>query len=84
MKGGEHNLFGEHNAFVESFLSHRTRNFVQEPFCLSEIFWHGKQLWIRGGEGDGVTRTSWENFLSHNTKKILQGNTSMVRKISGI
>ena len=31
------------------------KNFVGEPFCVSENFWYRKILWIRGVEGGGGT-----------------------------
>ena len=43
------------------------KNFIGEPFCVSESFGYRKILWIRGGEEgrDGVSPFTVENFLSH-------------------
>ena len=67
------------NVLSKVFRLTGTRNFVREPFCLSEIFWHGKQLSIKRG-GGGVTRTSGEIILSHNTEKICRGTLRWSRK----
>ena len=42
------------------------KNFVGEHFCVSENFWYGKILWIRGGR-EGVSRFSVETFLPYST-----------------
>ena len=47
------------------------KNFVGEPFGVSENFWYRKSLWIRGGKG--VSRFSVENFLSHSAEKFRRG-----------
>ena len=35
--------------FVGSFLSHSTKNFVRERFCVSESFWYRKTYEQKGG-----------------------------------
>ena len=50
---------------LSNLLSHSTKKLVGEPFCASENFWCGKNLWI----GGGIARFSVKNFLSHNTEK---------------
>ena len=61
---------GGHHGFVEFFFSHRTetKNFVGEPFCVSENFWYQKILWIRGGggeeEGGSITISRRNEFVS--------------------
>ena len=45
------------------------KSFVAEPFCVSEKFWYGKKLWIKGGRDYHVF--SSELFVSQSRK--LQG-----------
>ena len=41
---------GEASRFFRIFfISQDRKNFAREPFCVSENFWLGKSLWIRGG-----------------------------------
>ena len=50
------------------------KNFVEEPFCVSQNFWYQKKLCIRGkGRRKGVSRISVENFLSRSTEKFRRG-----------
>ena len=48
------------------------KNFVVEPFGVSEYFWYRKILCIRGGKGGRIT-TSVEKFLSHSAEKYRRG-----------
>ena len=34
---------------VKSFCLTVPKNFVGEPFCVSQSFWYRNKLWIRGG-----------------------------------
>ena len=43
------------------------KNFVDEPFCVSESFWYRKKLWMRW-RGVAVSRYSVEIYLSHSTE----------------
>ena len=56
------------------FLSHRTeKNFAKEPFCVSEFFWYGKKLWMRGG-GGGYHDFPSNFFVSHDrNEKLCKG-----------
>ena len=38
------------------------KNFVGEPFCVLAKSWYGKNLWIRGVEGGGVTIRNRKNI----------------------
>ena len=55
---------------VEKFLSHwtETKNFVGEPFGVSENFWYRKTLWI-GGRGGSIT-IFWQKFFVSQRRKI--------------
>ena len=56
------------------------KNFVGEPFSVSQNFWYRKSLWIRGG---GVSRFSVEVFVSL-YRKISLENTLVFQKNSFI
>ena len=68
---------------VETFLSHRIepKNFVGEPFCVSEAFWYQKILWMK--EGGGVSRFSVEMFCLTLPENFV-GEPFLVSKNSGI
>ena len=61
------------------------KNFVEEPFCVSENFWYRKNLWIRGGRGGGKEH---HDFLSKifclTVPKNFVGEPFSVSLISGI
>ena len=51
------------------------KNFVEEPFCVSESFWYRKMLRIRERErAGGASRLSVEILLSHSTENLRRGN----------
>ena len=54
---------GGHPGFVEIFLPHGTKNFVSEPFWVSENFWYGKKIMDKLGEG-GITIFCRNCFVS--------------------
>ena len=56
------------------------KNFVVEPFCVSENFWYRKILWIRRGR-EGVSQFSIENLLSHSTGKLRKRTLVCLTKI---
>ena len=60
------------------------KNFVRETFCISQIFWYRKNLWIRGGMTDGVSQDNLSKFFVSQYRKISCGNLSVFQKISGI
>ena len=63
------------------------KNFVGEPFCVSQNFWYRKNLWIRGGRGGGGRE--YHDFLSKvfclTVPKIFVGEPfcAVFQKISG-
>ena len=59
---------------LENFRLTVPKNFVEEPFCVSENFCFRKMLGIREG---GVSRLSVEIFLSHSAKKFCRGPVSV-------
>ena len=66
---------GYHDYLSEIFCLTVPKNFVGEPFCVSQNFWYRKILWIRAGEGrrEGVSRFCFKNFLSHSAEKLRRG-----------
>ena len=40
---------GDHDFLLKIFCLTVPKNFVGEPFCVSQNLWYGKILWIRGG-----------------------------------
>ena len=53
---------GYHNFPLKNFCLTVPKNFVGEPFCVSQNFWYRKTLWIREGRREGVSRFSVKNF----------------------
>ena len=53
---------GYHGFPLKNFRLTVPKNFVEEPFFVSQNFWYRKNLWIRGG--GGVSRFSVKKFLS--------------------
>ena len=45
------------------------KNFVGEPFCVSQNFWYRKILWIREGEGRGKYHDFLSKILSHSVEE---------------
>ena len=56
------------------------KNIVSCPFCVSDFFWYGKNLWIRD-RGWGVSRFSVENSLTHSAKKFCGGTIQCFTKL---
>ena len=69
---------GGRTIFWRQFLT-VPKNFVVEPFCVSENFWYRKILWIRRGR-EGVSQFSIENLLSHSTGKLRKRTLLCFRK----
>ena len=61
-RGGFHN-------FPSIFCLTVQKVFVHEPFYVSKIFWHRKNLWIRGGGG-----REYHDFPSKNVRLIVRKN----------
>ena len=61
---------GYHDFPLKNFCLTSPKNFVEEPFCVSENFWYRKRLGIR--EGAGIT-IFCQNFLSHSAEKNRRG-----------
>ena len=55
-------FFKQRRGKASQFTSQDRKVFAREPFCVSEIFWEGKKLWIRG-EG-GITFFRQKVFVS--------------------
>ena len=55
-------------------MSHSAENFVG---CAFQKFPVAKSLWIKGG-GEGVSRCSVENFLSHSAENFRRGESFSV------
>ena len=53
---------GYHDFLLKNFCVIVPKNFVEEPFCVSESFWHRKILEIR--EGAGITIFGQNCFVS--------------------
>ena len=53
---------GYHDFPLENFCLTVPKNFVEEPFCVSENFWYRKMLGIR--EGAGITIFCQNSFVS--------------------
>ena len=65
---------GEYQDFPSKFICLTVpKNFVGEPFWCFTKFGYRRSLWIRGGGGEGVSRFSVENFLSHGAAKFRRG-----------
>ena len=60
---------GYHDFLSKLFCLKAPKQFVEEPFCVSENLCSRKLLEIR----EGVSRLSAENFLSHSTEKLRSG-----------
>ena len=56
-----------HDLLSNVFFLTEPKNFVEEPFCVSEGFKFRKKLWMRW-QGVAVSRYSAEIFLSHSTE----------------
>ena len=57
---------GYHDFPLKNFCLTVPKNFVEEPFCVSEIFWYRKMLGIR--EGAGITIFCQNCFVSQYRK----------------
>ena len=58
---------GYHDLPLKNFCLTVPKNFVGEPFCVSQNFWFRKILWIRGGggrEGGSITIFCQKFFVS--------------------
>ena len=64
----------------------KTKNIVNEPFCVSEFFCYGKKLWISGGGGGiGITLFRPNFFVPRPTvPRNFGGNISVFQKTPGI
>ena len=62
---------GYHIFLSDFFCLTVPKTIVGEDFRISEKFWYGKELWIRGG----VSLSSVGNFLSQSTERFRRGNT---------
>ena len=70
--------------FRGSFCLTVPKNFVDEPFCVSENLWYRKMLGIRGGRGrEGVSRFSID-FFCLTVPKLFMGAPFSASLISGI
>ena len=58
------------------------KNFVDEPFCVSQNFWYRKTLWMRGG-GEGVLRPSVKK-IGLTLPKIFVRESFSISLVSGI
>ena len=61
---------GYHDFPLKNFCLTVAKNFVGEPFCVSENFWYRKMLGIREGR---VSRFSVNIVLSHSTERLRRG-----------
>ena len=61
---------GYHDFPLKNFCLTVPKNFVEEPFCVSERFWYRKRLGIREGR---VSRFSVKIVLSQSTEKLRRG-----------
>ena len=66
---------GYHDFPLKNFCLTVPKNFVEEPFCVSENFWYRKMLGIR--EGAGIT-IFCQNYFVSQYRKFLQGNPSVL------
>ena len=71
---------GYHDFLSKLFCLTVPKNFVEEPFCVSENFWYRKMLGIR--EGAGIT-TFCQNCFVSQCRKTSSRNPSVFQKISG-
>ena len=70
-------LWGEYHDFLLKICCLTVpKNFVDEPFFVSQSFWYRKSLWIRG-EG-GVSRFFVRSFLSQSAEKFRRGTLQCV------
>ena len=65
----------------QNFSSLSRAIFRSEPFCVPESFWYRKNIWIRPGGKDGVSRFSIGSLLSHSTKKLRRGTFSVSKNL---
>ena len=61
---------GYHDFPLKNFCLTVPKNFVEEPFFVSQNFWYRRNSWIRGGEyHDFLSKF----FLSHSAEKFRRG-----------
>ena len=56
------------------------KNFVGEPFCVSQSFWY-RTIYGKEGEGRKVYHDNLSFSLSHSTEKLRRGNFLLYTKI---
>ena len=61
---------GYHDFPLKNFCLIVPKNFVGEPFCVSQNFWYRKILWMRGEESHDFLS---KKFLSHSDEKFRKG-----------
>ena len=69
---------GYHDFQLINFCLTVPKNFVEEPFCVSENYWYRKMLGIKGG--GRLSRFSVRIVLSHSTKKHRRGTLRCFKK----
>ena len=67
---------GYHDLLLKIFRLTVPKNFVEEPFFVSQNFWYRKKIIDK--RGGGVSRFSVKNFLSHSAKKFRRGTLQCV------
>ena len=65
---------GYHDFPLKNFCLTVPKNFVEEPFCVSENFCYRKILWIRGGGGrEEVSKIFRRKFFLSRCRKFREG-----------
>ena len=75
-------MSGISRIYMEIFCLTVRKNFVEEPFCVSQSFWYRKKLWIRGEDRGSITIFRQKFFVT--VPRIFVGEPLSAILISGI
>ena len=75
-------MSGISRIYMEIFCLTVRKNFVEEPFCVSQSFWYRKKLWIRGEDRGSITIFRQKFFVT--VPRIFVGEPLSALLISGI